>query len=71
MLRPRVTNLGSSPASTRRFGSSVHDVIEGRAADGSWIHRTNNAGGLTGGVTNGEPLRSLREAAFIDYACEE
>jgi chorismate synthase len=41
---------------TRRFGSGVHDVIEGRAHDGRWIHRTNNAGGLTGGVTNGEAL---------------
>ena len=41
---------------TRRFGSAVHDVIEGRADDGRWIHRSNNAGGLTGGVTNGEPL---------------
>ncbi len=41
---------------TRRFGSAVHDVIERRDADGTWIHRTNNAGGLTGGVTNGQPL---------------
>lgn len=41
---------------TRRLGSTVHDVIEGRAPDGRWIHRSNNAGGLTGGVTNGEPL---------------
>lgn len=41
---------------TRRFGSAVHDVIEGRADDGQWVHRTNNAGGLTGGVTNGQPL---------------
>jgi chorismate synthase len=41
---------------TRRFGSGVHDVIEGRGEDGRWVHRTNNAGGLTGGVTNGEPL---------------
>jgi chorismate synthase len=41
---------------TRRFGSEVHDVIEGRGESGRWIHRTNNAGGLTGGVTNGEPL---------------
>ena len=31
-------------------------MIEGRSGDGRWVHRTNNAGGLTGGVTNGEPL---------------
>jgi chorismate synthase len=41
---------------TRRFGSGVHDIIEGRDATGAWSHRTNNAGGLTGGVTNGMPL---------------
>lgn len=41
---------------TRRFGSAVHDVIAGRGPDGDWIHRSNNAGGLTGGTTNGEPL---------------
>ena len=41
---------------TRRLGSAVHDVIEGRGDGGRWVHRTNNAGGLTGGVTNGEPL---------------
>lgn len=41
---------------TRRFGSTVHDIIDGRADDGHWIHRSNNAGGLTGGISNGEPL---------------
>jgi chorismate synthase len=41
---------------TRRFGSGVHDVIDGRGDGGRWVHRTNNAGGLTGGVTNVEPL---------------
>jgi chorismate synthase len=41
---------------TRRFGSAVHDVIAGRDGDGRWVHRSNNAGGLTGGVTNGQPL---------------
>jgi chorismate synthase len=48
--------LGLGFEQTRRFGSSVHDVIEGRRGDGTWIHRTNNAGGLTGGVSNGEPI---------------
>jgi chorismate synthase len=41
---------------TRRFGSEVHDVIEGRGDAGRWIHRSNNAGGLTAGVSNGEPI---------------
>jgi chorismate synthase len=41
---------------TRRFGSQVHDVIERRDEMGRWIHRSNNAGGLTGGVSNGEPI---------------
>jgi chorismate synthase len=48
--------LGLGFEQTRRFGSEVHDVIAGRGEGGRWIHRSNNAGGLTGGVTNGEPL---------------
>jgi chorismate synthase len=48
--------LGLGFEQTRRFGSSVHDVIEGRGEGGRWIHRSNNAGGLTGGVSNGEPI---------------
>ncbi len=48
--------LGLGFEQTRRFGSSVHDVIDGRRPDGSWIHRSNNAGGVTGGISNGEPI---------------
>jgi chorismate synthase len=48
--------IGLGFEQTKRFGSAVHDIIEGRAEGGRWVHRTNNAGGLTGGVTNGEPL---------------
>ncbi len=48
--------LGLGFEQTRRFGSGVHDVIEGRREDGTWVHRTNNAGGTTGGITNGEPI---------------
>lgn len=48
--------IGLGFEQTRRFGSQVHDVIEGRGGAGRWIHRSNNAGGLTGGVSNGEPI---------------
>ncbi len=41
---------------TRRFGSAVMDVIEGRDAQGAWQRRTNNAGGLEGGISNGQPI---------------
>jgi chorismate synthase len=41
---------------TRRFGSQVHDIIERRDEMGAWLHRSNNAGGLTGGVSNGQPI---------------
>ena len=48
--------LGLGFEQTRRFGSEVHDVIEGRGDNGRWVHSTNNAGGLTAGVSNGEPI---------------
>ena len=41
---------------TRRFGSAVMDVVEGRDAAGKWRRSTNNAGGLEGGMSNGQPL---------------
>ena len=54
---------------TRRFGSDVHDVVTGVGVDEDlapapgfagpvrrWLHATNRAGGLTGGIANGEPL---------------
>ena len=41
---------------TRRFGSQVMDVIEGRDESGTWLRRTNNAGGLEGGMSNGQPI---------------
>ncbi|MBI3751559.1 MAG: chorismate synthase [Chloroflexi bacterium] len=48
--------IGLGFEQTRRLGSQVHDVIEGRGEAGRWIHRSNNAGGLTGGISNGEPI---------------
>ena len=52
----KAVELGLGFEQTRRLGSEVHDVIEGRGAGGRWIHRSNNAGGLTAGISNGEPI---------------
>jgi chorismate synthase len=48
--------LGLGFEQTRRFGSEVHDVISGREPTGAWTHASNNAGGLTGGISNGQPI---------------
>jgi chorismate synthase len=48
--------FGLGFAQTRLLGSQVQDVIEGRAADGSWSRGSNNAGGLEGGISNGRPI---------------
>jgi chorismate synthase len=37
-----------------RRGSSVHDVVE--AAASGWRRETNRAGGIEGGISNGEPI---------------
>jgi chorismate synthase len=39
-------------------GSQVHDVVryDGEAAGQGWRHLTNHAGGIEGGVSNGEPI---------------
>lgn len=37
-----------------RRGSDVHDTVDARA--GGWRRRTNRAGGIEGGITNGEPI---------------
>ncbi len=48
--------IGLGFEAARRRGSEVHDPFE-RGTNGKLLGRTrNNAGGLEGGVTNGEPL---------------
>jgi chorismate synthase len=50
--------IGMGPEAAIRPGSQVHDEILPPAADsGSLLRPTNNAGGLEGGVTNGQDLR--------------
>ncbi|WP_199849666.1 chorismate synthase [Blastococcus sp. Marseille-P5729] len=47
--------VGDGFETARRRGSAAHDEIE--APDGSIVRRTNRAGGIEGGMTNGETLR--------------
>jgi chorismate synthase len=48
--------FGLGFAQTRFLGSAVQDVIQGRDAGGGWLRATNNAGGLEGGISNGQPI---------------
>lgn len=61
--------LGSAVEAARGFGSQAHDAIE-LAPEGGFRRATNRAGGLEGGITNGEdlvvtvhkkPIATLRE----------
>ena len=48
--------IGMGFESARRFGSEVHDEIFYDSDGRKYFRKTNNAGGLEGGVTNGEPI---------------
>jgi chorismate synthase len=50
----KALEIGAGFAASRTTGSHVHDVL--RHSNDRWFHLTNNAGGIEGGVTNGEPL---------------
>jgi len=47
--------IGLGFATTQTTGSHVHDVLR-REEGGAWTHLSNNAGGIEGGITNGEPV---------------
>ncbi len=51
----KAVEFGSALAASRGPGSAAHDEIE-TSADGVLRRRTNRAGGLEAGVTNGEDL---------------
>jgi chorismate synthase len=51
----KAVEIGTGVANAGKAGSQVHDEIF--YADDSFIRRTNRAGGLEGGITNGEELR--------------
>lgn len=48
--------IGMGFESARRFGSEVHDEIYYEQDGERFYRKTNNAGGLEGGITNGEPI---------------
>ena len=51
----KAMEIGAGFATTRTTGSHIHDVLR-HGDNGQWSHLTNNAGGVEGGITNGEPL---------------
>jgi chorismate synthase len=51
----KAVEIGAGIAGSRGFGSEAHDPI-GRGEDGRWTRPSNRAGGLEGGITNGEDL---------------
>ncbi len=48
----KAVEIGEGVANAGRFGSEVHDEIHA-----GFVRKTNRAGGLEGGITNGEELR--------------
>lgn len=65
----KAVEIGSALTASRSPGSQAHDAIEYSTA-GGWHRPTNRAGGLEGGITNGEdvvitaykkPISTLRE----------
>ena len=51
----KAMEIGAGFGATRTTGSHVHDVLR-HTQDGSWFHLSNNAGGIEGGISNGEPI---------------
>ncbi|GIW10066.1 MAG: hypothetical protein KatS3mg061_1123 [Dehalococcoidia bacterium] len=55
----KAVEIGGGTRLAHLRGSQAHDVIRFRdepAASFSWGHSTNRAGGIVGGMTNGEPI---------------
>ncbi|ONI74912.1 chorismate synthase [Actinosynnema sp. ALI-1.44] len=50
--------IGDGFTTARRWGSKAHDEIDRGSGPKGVTRRSNRAGGLEGGVTNGEPLRA-------------
>jgi chorismate synthase len=53
----KAVSIGAGVEAAALFGSQVHDEIFYKESDKRFLRRTNRAGGLEGGVTNGEEIR--------------
>lgn len=51
----KAMEIGAGFSAAQHTGSQVHDVLR-HGAGSQWYHLTNNAGGIEGGITNGEPV---------------
>jgi chorismate synthase len=51
----KAMEIGAGFAAAHNTGSHVHDVLR-HSEDQQWYHLSNNAGGIEGGITNGEPV---------------
>lgn len=51
----KAMEIGAGFAATRMTGSHVHDILR-RDEGMQWLHLSNHAGGIEGGITNGEPI---------------
>lgn len=51
----KAMEVGAGFAAARTTGSHVHDVLR-HDENGQWSHLSNNAGGIEGGISNGEPI---------------
>ena len=52
----KAVSIGSGIESASKKGSDVHDCISYSRKSKAFTRRSNNAGGIEGGVTNGEPV---------------
>ena len=54
----KACEIGGGVENAQKFGSQVHDEIDYDADAKNFVRSTNRAGGLEGGITNGEELRA-------------
>ncbi|MGB8348535.1 MAG: chorismate synthase, partial [Ktedonobacteraceae bacterium] len=51
----KAMEIGNGLQAATTTGSQVHDILR-HGEDGGWFHLSNNAGGIEGGISNGEPI---------------